>query len=66
MIGKRFYIKIRVGITKGFTGSMIKVLTINEGDSTFDEGFGRHFNPPLKKITPSGPCGLSDGEQILI
>jgi hypothetical protein len=64
-LGKGLGIKIRVGIAKGFSGGMLKVLPIYECNGTFDEGLGWH-RFPLKKITPPGPCGVSDGEQILV
>ena len=33
---------------------MVEILTVDENNGTFHEGFGGH-NPSLKKITPSGP-----------
>jgi hypothetical protein len=53
-----------MGITEGFTDRMVEILTVDENKGTFYEGFSGH-NPSSKKITPSGPCGVSDGEQLL-
>src|SRR5438132_7735681 len=44
---------------------MIKVLAINEGDGPLGGGFRGH-RCPLKKITPPGPYGVSDGEQVRV
>lgn len=42
---------------------MEEILAVDEYDGAFDGGLGRHLDP-LETITPSGPCGRSDGEEV--
>ena len=55
---------IRVGITEGFPGVVVKVLSIYESDCPFLKGFTVH-NSSTKKQPRPRPCGVSNGEQVL-